>query len=161
MALPATATKNFKQLIELYRDLPVDFPHLKAASAAQWAMESGWGKSGLAAKHLNFAGMKWGQVDRTFGVPAIVGGETWTAFPDPAKFIQAYWHRLDNVSVFKGWRDHTKDATDFLVFVTPGWLTGRAPSVPLRPEERAYVRDILSIANGRMAPIFSQPRRPA
>lgn len=158
MALPATATKSFRLLCDTYRATEIEFPHLKAATAAQWAFESGWGKSTLASKYLNFGGMKWGRVDNMFGAPAIVGSETWTAFPAHEAFIRAYWHRLDNVSVFNGWRDHTKDATDFLVFVTPGWLTGRAPSVPLRPEERAYVRDVLSIATSRMARLFLEPR---
>lgn len=154
MALPATAQDNFRALLDQYRAMPIEFEHLKAATLAQWGWESGWGKSTLASKYNNFAGMKWGNVDAAYGQPVRLSNGVWTYFPSFTPFIEGYWHRLDNVSVFRGWRGHTSDASDFLVYIAPGWLTGRAPSGALNTQERAYVRNVLSIVTSRTAGLF-------
>jgi hypothetical protein len=155
MALPLTATPTFVILKDVYRDLPIEFPSLKGMTLAQWAFESGWGRSNIASKSLNFAGMKWGQVDSAFGTPLQYGNVKYTQFTSPSAFIQAYWHRLDNVSVFDSWRLRAaRGPATFLAYITPGWLNGRAFSVPLTVQERDYVAQVTSIWRNRTAEIF-------
>jgi hypothetical protein len=154
MALPLVASKNFVTLAEQYRELPIEFPPLKAITLAQWAEESGWGRTSLADRHLNFAGMKWGAVDADFGSPVMYGQTRYTQFSDLTSFIHAYWHRLDAVSVFDGWRIQADDPVAFVNFITPGWLSGRMPVFPLTSDERRYTKDIWNICRNRTEEFF-------
>lgn len=152
-----TASKNFVTLSDVYRDLAIEFPSLKGITLAQWAMESGWGQSGLSAKHQNYAGMKWGKVDAEFGGPLQYGNTKYTEFTSPSSFIHAYWHRLDNVGVFKGWRLRAEVGPEaFLTFITPGWLTGRSFATPLTTPERGYVEQVTGIWTRRTRELFQQ-----
>lgn len=171
--LPPTAAPNFVTLTQQYRDLAIEFPKLKGVTLAQWAYESGWGGSGLSAAHLNFAGMKWGNCDAHYGTLCRYGGANYTHFTSLQMFIEAYWHRLDTVSVFKGWRDHAGDPQDFITQITPGWLNGRitVPTGFLLADERTYVNQVMSIRNQRTEELFKwedkqppakgPPQRPA
>lgn len=161
MALPLTATKNFGILTDVYRDLPIEYPALKAITLAQWAYESGWGTSNLANKHLNFAGMKWGQVDGEYGTPWLNGNTKWTSFTSLSSFIHAYWHRLDNVSVFRGWHARATSGPEaFLTYITPGWLNGRAYDLSLTGDERYYVAQVLDIWQRRTKELFLAQETP-
>lgn len=156
MALPLSASKNFVTLVDVLRDMAIEFPALKGVVLAQWAYESGWGQSGLATKHQNYAGMKWGAVDREYGNPLQYGTAKYTEFTCASAFIHAYWHRLDHVGVFDGWRLRAglADPMAFLAYITPGWLNGRAFAVPLTADERVYVANVDSIYRNRTAELF-------
>jgi N-acetylmuramoyl-L-alanine amidase len=56
--MPAV-TPLFTELVKDYALAIIEFEHLKPVTLAQWMLESGRGSSNLAAKHLNFAGLKW------------------------------------------------------------------------------------------------------
>lgn len=156
MALPLIAAKNFVLLAQQYRDLPIEFPHLKGVTLAQWAMESGWGKTKLAGEFGNYAGMKWGACDAGFGSPVVYGKEKYTWFSDLTSFIHAYWNRLDSVDLYGGWREHAETPETFINFITPPWLTGRRTTDgALTQPERTYVRDITDIRVRRTEEFFS------
>lgn len=158
MALPQNATKNFVLLAQQYRDLDIEHPHLKGVTLAQWALESGWGGTKLCAEYGNYAGMKWGSTDAEYGHPVVYGGSKYTWFADLTSFINGYWHRLDHVDMYDGWREHAQTPEDFLSFITPPWLTGRRTTDgALLPAERMYVREIMDIRNRRTEEFFSVP----
>lgn len=145
MFLPPTVHKEFVALIEEYRKAVIEFPHLKGVTVAQWALESGWGGTGLAKRYNNFAGAKWRRYMEPFGVqvqyPAHDGLEWYTYFHTYASFIQGYWKRLDLEPMYKGWRDHTATPEDYMKFIGPIWV-GTDDKGKAR-----YVRDVLRIYN--------------
>lgn len=151
--LPLTATPNFITLAQAYRDFAISFPRLKGVTLAQWAMESGWGMTRLARQYGNYAGMKWGSIDREYGEPVMYGGTKYTSFTTPTTFILGYWHRLSSPA-WRGWEDHAADPQDFISFITPEWLTGRKANGSLSTDERKYVRDIMDIRNRRTEEFF-------
>lgn len=156
--LPQSADKSFVILADQYRDYYLEWPHLKGVTLAQWAVESGWGQSGLSRTHGNYAGMKWGPIDQEFGSPILTGGGKYTAFTSSTTFIAGYWNRLLNASPYTGVRDHTRTAEEFITFITPPWLNGRHPLGPLQSNERDYVRDIMDIRNRRTEELFKGDR---
>ena len=103
----------------------VEFPHLRGVVLAQWALECGYGKTVLAEQHLNFAGMKWRELMRPYAVPvsyeAHDGRTDYCKFPSLDKFIEGYWARLDLVSAYAGWREHTGSPEDFIGFIAEIW----------------------------------------
>lgn len=152
--LPLTATKNFALLAEQYKAHPIEQPALKGVTLAQWAEESGWGQTKLAQVHGNYAGMVWGAVDENFGTPVMYGNRRFTQFTSLTNFIDCYWHRLDNVSVFNGWRDFADTPERFITYIAPGWLSGTPCGHPLTFAEKRYVRDVLDIRSRRTEEIF-------
>jgi N-acetylmuramoyl-L-alanine amidase len=144
---PASTTENFKALAYLYGSTDIEFPHLKGVSLAQWALESGWGTSNLARQHRNYAGMKWRKADAQFGnaqpYTAHDGRTEYTHFNRNLDFIRAYWNRLDGVSAYKGWRNHTATPEDFIRFVGPIWVG--------QGVDAQYVKRVLYIYNTRIA----------
>lgn len=141
--LPPTVHKEFVALIDTYKKHPIEFPHLKAITVAQWALECGWGGTGLAKKHNNFAGAKWRPYMAPYGYqvqyPAHDGMAWYTNFNDYKSFIDGYWKRLDLEPMYKGWREHTATPEAFIRFVGPIWVgTDDA-------DKRKYVRNILRI----------------
>jgi hypothetical protein len=123
---PVTATEDFRSLAYLYAATDIEFPHLKGVTLAQWALESGWGTSNLARQHRNYAGMKWRKADAQFGnaqpYTAHDGRTEYTHFNRNLDFIRAYWNRLDGVSAYAGWRQHTGSPEDFIGFIGPIWV---------------------------------------
>lgn len=153
--LPLVASKNFVALAEQYRDLSIAFPALKGITLAQWAMESGWGKTKLAQVHQNYAGMKWGRVDELFGSAVMYGGAKYTAFTSPTMFIEGYWNRVLNTAPFNDWHGHMDSAEMFITWITPMWLTGRhLHDSYLLPAERKYIKEVLDIRNRRTEEFF-------
>lgn len=150
--LPKTAKLWFKELLEVYRETDIEFPHLKGITAAQWAWESGWGSSALAREHNNYAGAKWRAGLEPYGRPVSYGAwdgkDTYFHFNDEAAFIMAYWKRLDLLPSYKGWRNHTDSPAAYIAFIGPTW-------VGMDPEhQRYYVKNITRIYNERMKAIF-------
>lgn len=165
MPLPPNAGKNFLLLAEQYGDYQLEFPILKAVTLAQWADESGWGNTKLSSVYGNYAGMKWGSSTRHFGSPVRYAGEAYAQFTALTSFIEAYWARLDDVEAYKGWRRFADNPEAFLMYITPPWLTGRAPAIGapteelkafLNAAELKYVREILAITARRTADLFPQ-----
>lgn len=128
--LPKTAAKRLIKLGLIYDEMEIEFPHLKDITFAQWCIESAWGNSRAAREEWNFAGMKWGPSDKKYGaVPSKKSGfdgyehgVRYSHFPEMQQFIRAYWGRLDNVSAYHGWREHTASPTKFIQYVGPTWV---------------------------------------
>jgi hypothetical protein len=115
----------FWALAQHYMAKTVEFPHLKAVTLAQWALESGYGKSNLASQHLNFAGMKWREVMRPFATSVAYqahdGLTDYCKFANNDKFIEGFWARLDLMSPYNGWRNHTATPEAFIGFIAEIW----------------------------------------
>lgn len=125
--LPDNTDPGFVELIDVYLNTDIEFPHLKSMTLAKWALESGWGLSDLAQKHNNFAGMKWRTGMKPYGF--AVSYKDWqgkidpyVSFHDKAHFIKGYWARLDMIGAYSGWRGHTKTPEAFIGFVGPIWV---------------------------------------
>lgn len=143
---PETATDGFRKLAETYRQSKIRYPHLKAITLAQWAVESGWGKSDLAKLHNNYAGMKWRKALSAFGAPVVYrahdGTTRYASFPTLEHFIEAYWRRLDDAVVYQGWHTAAKrGAVDFIHHIGFPWL-GMGDEAG-----RDYIEKILRIAH--------------
>jgi len=150
--LPPTTDPHFEALISAYLCVNIEFPQLKAITAAQWALESGWGGSMLAQKHLNFAGMKWRPFMADVATPvhyvANDGPADYCNFNTYDAFIKGYWLRLDKNSAYAGWRNHTISGFDFIAKIGPTWV-GTNPA-----HQHLYVSEIISLANQHTYPIF-------
>lgn len=140
---PSTVKKNFTKLADIYASTPIEFPHLKGITLAQWAIESGWGGTGLAQRHNNYAGAKWRKYMAPFGYQvqyqAHDGMEWYTHFHDERMFINGYWARLDLEPMYNGWREHTTTSAAYIKFIGPIWV-GTDPV-----DKARYVRDIIRI----------------
>lgn len=146
--LPDNADPGFIELIEVYQVTDIEFPHLKAMSLAQWALESGWGLSDLAQQCDNYAGMKWGTAMKDYGKPRPY--VDWQGKEDPyvkffnkGAFIEGYWARYDLISAYDGWRDHVDTADKWIEFVGPIWV-GMSPL-----HNKKYVNNVKRIYRTR------------
>lgn len=140
---PADTPASFKKLVEDYRGHKIIYPHLKAVTLAQWALESGWGTSRLATGHGNYGGMKWRPYMNAWASPeqytAHDGRELYCHFPTNGFWIDGYWARLDRNEAYSGWKKHTRDGADFIGFIGPIWVGTGAMA------EAQYVRDVLRL----------------
>lgn len=144
-ALPRDTTDRFRDLIVTLAHTDIEFPHLKGVVAAQWAIESAYGRSSLARRGRNYAGMKWRKGDAKYG--GVQGrrtqdqyerGFSYSYFDSPEGFIRAYWARLDEVSAYRGWRAHAHDPRAFIEYVGPIWV-GYEPQKYVRNVWHTYV----------------------
>ena len=154
MPLPPTAHQNFRKLVGAYQGAVISFPHLKAVTAAQLGLESGWGGTGLAKQHRNYGGMKWRDYMAPWAGPAWYeahdGRELYCSFRSDADFIDGFWARLDLNEAYDGWRDSADDADAFIEFIGPIWVGGSPAN------GRKYVGDIQNICAMRTADLFSE-----
>jgi N-acetylmuramoyl-L-alanine amidase len=127
-AAPADATADtslWDALQAAYSAKSVEFPRLKGISFAQWALESGRGRSPLAKRHLNFAGMKWrpfmSDIATKVWYEAHDGGEFYCKFASLEDFITGYWLRLDRHPSYRGWRQATATPESFFSFIADIW----------------------------------------
>jgi hypothetical protein len=119
------ATEAFAELGKLYANTPIAFPKLKEVTFAQWALESGWGASGLAQVHNNFAGLKWRSPDMVgFATPveyeAHDGKDTYCAFTGLPAFIAGFWHFMAR-DPYKGLENHAESAEGYLDHILPNY----------------------------------------
>jgi N-acetylmuramoyl-L-alanine amidase/Mannosyl-glycoprotein endo-beta-N-acetylglucosaminidase len=118
----ANYTDQFRSLVEDYLGMDIEFPGLRAATIAQWTLESGYGTSKLATEYLNFGGLKWRSEMEGFATPvdytAHDGTEKYCKFSSPREFVKGYYHFLDR-DPYRGWRSHTGSASDFIHFIGP------------------------------------------
>ena len=115
---PVTATL-WDQLRTAYSRARIEFPHLKAITFSQWALESGFGSSDLAKLHLNFGGMKFRPFLADIAEPVDYKGDKYCKFKSFEAFFAGYWRRFDKISNYDGWRDHTRTQDDYLGFIGP------------------------------------------
>jgi hypothetical protein len=122
---PANVTEKFWQLTHHYGRRQIEFPHLRGVTLAQWALETGLGKSALAEQHLNFAGMKWRNVMAPYATKVAYqahdGLEDYCKFANYDNFIDGFWARLDLMDNYKGWRDNNRTPEDFIGFIAEIW----------------------------------------
>lgn len=132
-AIPADA-RLFRDLVEHHLPADADLAKVKAVLAAQWAVESNWGRSALATQHFNFAGIEWS--DRLSDLAARVPHPTnpekgdYCRFLDLARFAEGYLQRLEREPAFAGWRSRAGSAADFIAFLSATW----------RPTDAGYAR---------------------
>ncbi|MFS8037026.1 glucosaminidase domain-containing protein [Xanthobacter sp. AM11] len=131
--IPADA-RLFAELVSRHLPADADLARVKAVLAAQWAVESNWGRSALAVQHFNFAGIEWS--DRLAGIAARVPHPTspekgdFCRFLDLARFAEGYVQRLERDPAFAGWRARTAAPADFIAFLSQAW----------RPSDPGYAR---------------------
>ena len=134
-------TQDFKKLCALYAETDIAYPQLKLVTCAQWALESGWGKSDLAKDHFNYGGLKWRSQMAGFATrihyQAHDGWDFYCAFSSLQAFISGYWKFLSR-SPYNGWEDHVLSAESFIGFIGPIY----APN-PTNPD--AYAEKVLNL----------------
>lgn len=108
---------HIEVLGKTYRDTQIECPDLKPVTLAQWVLESGRGSSKLAQEHNNYAGLKWRDEMKGWGVPvsylAHDGRTEYIKFETPLAFIKGYWRFIDR-SPYAGWRQFCNDPTGYL-----------------------------------------------
>jgi len=140
-----------KDLAALFKKLKAnvhqeDFDDLQNASLAQWILESGWAKSGLARDHFNFGGLKWRQemADWTEVKDGIQvqpvkytawdGPDTYCKFASPSAYINGYW-RFIMRSPYDGWEEHASNPEDYIGYLLKCGYT----------ESNTYLNEVMSI----------------
>ncbi len=130
-AIPEDASL-FRELVERHMPSDPDLAKVKAVAAAQWAVESNWGRSALAAQHYNFAGIEWSDIFA--GLASRVRHPTspekgdYCRFLNVEAFAKGYLHRLEHDPRFVGWREKTASAKTFIPFLSRRW----------RPDDPGY-----------------------
>ncbi|WP_170135063.1 glucosaminidase domain-containing protein [Acuticoccus kandeliae] len=147
----AGATATFIDLVGAVLDDKTDLAAVRLPLAAQWALESNWGRSDLALIHFNFAGIAWSDLfeGRAARVPHPVDPSRgdFCRFLSPAAFVDGVIARLDNDPAFAGWRDHAQSVNAFAEFLARTW----------RPGDPKYAEKIIGICER----IGRAPSRPA
>lgn len=146
LKLPDITAADLKSAIEfLFRSpqLKQYGRSVKAVMAAQWILESSWGRSGLAKEHFNYAGMKYRDYMHRHCESVLYrahdGLEHYCSFPSPESFVLGYIFRLNN-GPYAGWQDAAiaDDAEGFMDAVLSTWVGVNA---------KAYRSNIRSIVN--------------
>ncbi len=114
-------SEKFRLLIQMYREADIGSPNLKSITLAQWINESARGKSELAEKHNNFAGLKWRACMKNWAHSATYTdsiGETdqYCSFPSLAHFLFGYWVFLGR-DVYEGWEVYREDPVEFMRYI--------------------------------------------
>lgn len=138
---------TWSELVEAARAAVIPAPGLRAATLAQWVLESGRGGSELARRHGNFAGLKWRPEMEGFATRISYGAHDGTdfycAFPSASAFIDGYWRFLGR-SVYDGWQAHADDPRGFLKFLKGRGYAGDPNYVEkvmqILPEAEALLR---------------------
>ena len=116
----SVVSTKFLQLVKLYADMDIEFPHLKTITVAQWLHESGKGTSDLFLKFNNSGGLKWREEMAPYGTSvsykAHDGVDYYVAFKDLENFIRGYWRFIDR-SPYNGWRNHIADPKKYIKFL--------------------------------------------
>ena len=131
-AIDAQATADFKRLVSEFSPPHEKLEGLEVVLAAQWALESDWGRSALAEQHFNFAGIPWLDALDDVAVkvphPNVPEKGDFCRFLSFETFVKGYGMRLENDSSMSGWRDHSKTPEAFIKFLAERW----------RPEDTDY-----------------------
>lgn len=118
---------SFQDHVKAVATVPVEFTHLRAAMLAQSIMESGREDTELSKQHNNSWGMKWRPEMQGYATSVYyktdsepTGGADFCKFESKEAGVKGYWQFLTR-SPYVGWRNHVKDAADFLGFICPIW----------------------------------------
>lgn len=115
---------DFGDLVQIYADRILEYPDLKLVTLAMWILESGRGKSRLAIKHNNFAGMKYRSEMKPWAKRMLYnahdGSSYYCAFEDLDSFLSGFWAFLERYP-YTGWKDRANDPKAFICFVGPIW----------------------------------------
>ncbi|MCV6606663.1 MAG: glucosaminidase domain-containing protein [Campylobacterales bacterium] len=131
---------TFDSLVKDYAKSNIEYPGLKAVTLAMMILESGRGKSDLAKKHNNFAGLKYRTSMSKYASKVRYGDgdgdNTWhyCKFDNNKKFIKGFWAFLDR-SPYKGWRKKTYSPKAFIEKIAPIYC-------PYNPK---YAKHVLSL----------------
>lgn len=134
-AIPADAAL-FRDLVARHMPADADLSRMSGVLAAQWAVESNFGRSPLAVQHYNFAGIEWSQslADMAARVPHPTNPEKgdFCRFLSLERFAEGYLRRLEQEPAFAGWRERTGTADDFIAFLAAKW----------RPADAGYAQSL-------------------
>lgn len=153
----------FKNLVKCYAQMEIKYPHLKAITIAQWALESGRGSSRLATEHLNFGGLKWRKEMQGYATKvwyeAHDGGDFYCKFDKLENFIKGYWRFIERAP-YVGWENHTADEEDYIEFIGP--IYSASPSyvekvLNLIPESRKLLEESIVPVEEGPEPGTSEP----
>ena len=118
---------SWTDLIESYRQYKRVSRELKIATIAQWALESGRGKSDLAKKHYNFGGLKYRDRMKGFAEPvkyqASDGWDVYCAFDSVEDYIAGYWHFIDTKN-YENWEDYSNDGRGYIQYIADRGYAG-------------------------------------
>jgi hypothetical protein len=140
------AVSKWGRLVGEYREAAVPAPGVKAATLAQWMLESSCGTSHLALHHNNYAALPY--ADDLCGLASTVawrragdeGGHC--AFDSLGAFVQGYWLYIQQPR-FAGWQRFESDPAGFLDFVADRGLSRdpfhAAKAKALLPEAQALL----------------------
>ncbi|MBU3887257.1 hypothetical protein FM996_06740 [Methylosinus sporium] len=108
-------------LVDFYKNFSDASPALKAASLAQWIVESARGTSVLATQHLNFGGIKFRQRMQGYATPVDYRGSdgeltTYCKFATVDSFVQGYWHFISS-GPYDDYRTYENDAAGYLRYI--------------------------------------------
>lgn len=118
LRLWSSLSPRWTKLVETYVSVDIACPGLRLITLAQWAVESHWATSELAAKHHNYAGLKYRpRMDGHAGLieykSRVDGHQVYCAFPDVRAFIRGYWHFIES-GRYDGWRDYADDPVGYI-----------------------------------------------
>ena len=131
---------EFEKLVKVYANKNIEYPNLKAITLAMMILESGRGKSELAQKHKNFAGLKYRKIMNRYATKVRYGdgdGDNsyfYCKFSSHSKFIDGFWAFLDRAP-YRGWREKTYSPKAFLKKIAPIYC----------PYNKQYVSKVLSL----------------
>jgi len=152
---PAHFFDYFYELLHVYSEMDIEFPHLKGVSFSQWAHECGYGKSDLAQRYMNFGGMKYRPELADLCTPADY--TDWANESDAycnfvrgsgsnvedrrqamRSFVTAYWRRFDATNFYPDWRKNTGTPEQFIRYIGPIYAK-------TTPGNKPYATSILNL----------------
>lgn len=108
---------NWGDLIKEYKKTDINYPALKLVTLAQWALESGYGRSKLATEHNNFSGLKYRDRMAQHANPVSYGAhdgvDIYCKFTNISAFIVGYWHFIES-GPYSGWEDFGENPLGFI-----------------------------------------------
>ncbi len=148
--VPADAAL-FRELVLKHQAADPDLARMAPVLAAQWAHESDFGRSPLAFRHYNFAGLEWSEQlsDIAARTPHPTRPEKgdFCRFLDLAHFVEGYRRRLERDPAFDGWRERTRTSEDFIAFLSDAW----------RRDDPGYARALTAL-HAKFSPRSASPK---
>lgn len=124
---PDTGKTQWESLIQSVKASAFGSDEVKAALLAQCILESGRGTSMLAARHNNFAGLKYREELKSVATKVLYrasdGEDYYCAFVNTNAFVVGYF-RFVGREVYKGWEQHKDSAEQYIAFLkSKGYAT--------------------------------------
>lgn len=122
--MPSPAQSGWSALLCTYAADADYTGAMKAASVAQWILESGRGTSDLAKDHRNYASLKFRERMKHFAQPtdykASDGVDVYCKFASEKDFIAGYWHFIDS-GPYDGYKKFENDAAGYIRHIAPNY----------------------------------------